>query len=306
MKIILIIIILLIILILKNKINYISINYNFVKELKIDNYNFNKKLYIYNSSIMKDDEKYIIYSRIDDTKKSFLKKILDFFKKSERDLYFSISILDKNFNLISQKIEKTSNSYLIEDLRVFYWKNKKFFIGTKFDKEFFPIIIDEFYNSYNIVQDMKIYKGNKNFIPFILNEKLYIIKNHNPFELLYVNKIDQDFHTIDYILSDKRKDIPNLRGSTTYLFFSKNRYIGITHECFNRNYVHYFTILNTENDIYIEKVSKPICFLGYCGIEFAMGFIESFDGKNYIITLGKNDDSSFIVSFPKKDLFLYF
>jgi hypothetical protein len=64
--------------------------------------------------------------------------------------------------------------------------------------------------------------------------------------------------------------------------------------------------LNTENDIYIEKVSKPICFLGDCGIEFVMGFIESFDTKNYIITLGKNDDSSFIVSFPKKDLFLYF
>ena len=106
MKIILIIIILLIILILKNKINYISINYNFVKELKIDNYNFNKKLYIYNSSIMKDDEKYIIYSRIDDTKKSFLKKILDFFKKSERDLYFSISILDKIFNFNFTKNRK--------------------------------------------------------------------------------------------------------------------------------------------------------------------------------------------------------
>jgi hypothetical protein len=307
MKIIILIIIFFIIfLILTNKRNYISINYNFVKELTIDNYNFNKKLYIFNSSISKEDENYIIYSRIDNCKKSFLEKILNYFKKSDRDLYFGISIFDKNFNLISQKIEKTSNSYLIEDLRVFYWKNKKFFIGTKWDKGFFPIIIDEFYNSYNIVQDMKLYKDNKNFIPFILNENLYIIKNHNPLELLYVTKIDQDFHTIDYILSDKRKDIPNLRGSTTYIFLSKNRYIGITHECINRNYVHYFTILNTENDIYIEKVSKPICFLGDCGIEFVMGFIESFDTKNYIITLGKNDDSSFIVSFPKKDLFLYF
>jgi len=308
MKIIVFIIVLivLILLILTNKINYSSINYNFVKELKIDNYNFNKKLYIYNSSIMKENDKYIIYSRIDDSKKSFFEKILHFLKKSQRDLYFSISICDKNFNLISQKIEKTSKSHLIEDLRVFYWKNKKFFIGTKYDKGFFPIIIDEFYNSYNIVQDMKLYKGNKNFIPFILNENLYIIKNHNPLELLYVTKIDQDFHTIDYILSDKRKDIPNLRGSTTYLFLSENRYIGITHECINRNYVHYFTILNTENDIYIEKVSKPICFLEDCGIEFVMGFIESFDSKNYIITLGKNDDSSFVISFPKKDLFLYF
>jgi len=308
MKIIILIIIifLIIFLILRYKINYISINYKFIKELKIDNYNFNKKIYIFNSCISKEDDKYIIYSRIDDCKKSLLEKILNYFKKSDRDLYFGISIFDKNFNLISQKIEKTSNSYLIEDLRIFYFKNKKFFIGTKWDKGFFPIIIDEFYNSYNIVQDMKIYKGNKNFIPFILNENLYIIKNHNPLELLYVTKIDQDFHTIDYILSDKRKDIPNLRGSTTYLFLSKNRYIGITHECINRNYVHYFTILNTENDIYIEKVSKPICFLGDCGIEFVMGFIESFDNKNYIITLGKNDDSSFVISFLKKDLFLYF
>ena len=64
--------------------------------------------------------------------------------------------------------------------------------------------------------------------------------------------------------------------------------------------------MNTENDIYIEKVSKPICFLEDCGIEFVMGFIDSFDSKNYIITLGKNDDSSFVISFPKKDLFLYF
>ena len=109
----------------RKKINYSSINDNFIKELKIDNYNFNKKLYIYNSSIMKEDEKYIIYSRIDNYKKSFFEKILHVFKKkilkkNEYELYFCISIFDKNFNLMSQKIEKTSNSYF-EDLRVFYW-----------------------------------------------------------------------------------------------------------------------------------------------------------------------------------------
>jgi len=60
-------------------------------------------------------------------------------------------------------------------------------------------------------------------------------------------------------------------------------------------------IINFNNDNpYIEKISKPICFMGNCGIEFVMGFIESFDGQNFI---SKNDTSAHVIFLSKKELF---
>ena len=281
---------------------YTDLSSRYSKQIEFD---LPHPLHTYNSSISKEKENYVVYSRIDTWP-----------FKNTNNKFIGISNLDKNFNVISQKIDNvTKAGIIIEDLRTFFWKNKKYFIGSfKYDRDpiFYPIILDEQYNIFNIVdKDLKMYAKNKNFIPVNINNDLYIIKNHNPLEILKVEKIvDNHFITDLYLSDEKRDDIPQLRGSTLYEPLGGGRFIGITHTVnyLYKKYRHYFTILNASDpkNIYIEKVSKPLCLLGGCGIEFVMGFIESFDGKSYVITLGKKDHTSHLVVINKEDVNEYF
>ena len=154
-----------------------------------------------------------------------------------------------------------------------------------------------------------MYTKNKNFIPFEIEGELYMIKNHNPLEILKAEQKENSFITDLYYSSEKRDDIPQLRGSTLYIPLGGGRFLGITHTVnLYKKYRHYFTILNASDpkNIYIEKVSNPLCMLGGCGIEFVMGFIESFDKKSYVITLGKKDHTSHLVVIKKEDVNEYF
>ena len=281
---------------------YTTISSRLAKEI---NFDLPYPLHSHNSSISKEKENYVVYSRID---------TFPFTSPENRgDISLGISTLDKNFNIISQKIETPSPGLIIEDLRAFFWKNKKYFIGSYYYNNplFCPVILDEKYNIYHILdKDLKTYTKNKNFIPIEIKGELYIIKNHNPLEIIKVKKIvDNHFMTDLYYSSEKKDDIPLLRGSTLYEPIGAGRFLGITHTVdLYKKYRHYFTILNASDpkNIYIEKVSKPLCLLGGCGIEFVMGFAESFDKKNYVITLGKKDRTSHIVVINKEDVNDYF
>ena len=265
------------------------------------NFDLPHPLHSYNASISKEKENYVVYSRIDTWP-----------FENTNNKFLGVSTLDKKFNIISQKIDTLTPGLIIEDLRAFFWKNKKYFIGSfKYTTNpiFYPIILDEKYNICNILdKNLKTYDKNKNFIPIEIKGELYMIKNHNPLEILKVEQKENDFITDLYYSSEKRDDIPPLRGSTLYEPLGGGRFLGITHTVnLYKKYRHYFTILNASDPkhIYIEKVSKPLCLLGGCGIEFAMGFVESFDGKSYVITLGKKDHTSHLVVI-NKDVNEYF
>jgi hypothetical protein len=294
-------------------------NYNYNYDIYKINFNIPKSLHSYNCCISKENNEYILYTRIDNFISgddfSFNKIIKyinlflykDLFKKENRITYLGITRLNYNFeenNLYKTQFIKFDD--IIEDLRVFYYKNFKFFIGTLVEDmdKFCPIVLNDKFNLINIFDENeeKLY-GNKNLIPLILNSSLYLIKNHNPLEILKVSYIDNEIlKVIPYYKGNYNKKIKKIRGNTLYIPFEKNKLIGITHSCdLFRNYTHYFTILNIEdiNNPYIEFISKPICFLGNCGIEFVMGIQESFDNKKYIISLGKDDNKSYLISIEK-------
>ena len=90
------------------------------------------------------------------------------------------------------------SNIIIEDLRVFKWNGQKYFIGTIWDKnEFYPIILDSFYNIYYIDDNKgSNFKYNKNFSPLIYNDKLFLIINHNPLEIIEVKSIEKDHKNI--------------------------------------------------------------------------------------------------------------
>lgn len=302
-----------------NSVDYISNiydnKYNIIYK-KFPDYN---KIIPYNSSIIKDNDVYIVYTRVD-SYDSFL-------NKNRNGCHLGVSIFNKDLEQISYRIDRFDiSNIIIEDLRVFKWNGQKYFIGTIWDKnEFYPIILDSFYNIYYIDDNKgSNFKYNKNFSPLIYNDKLFLIINHNPLEIIEVKSIEKDHKNIvkteDYIRYQYDKNMPNLRGSTPYINIGNNRYLGITHTLsFSSNlvntlfngrkiYKHFFTILNLEDphNIYIEKNSKPICLLGDCGIEFVMGLEESFDDNNYIISFGKNDNKAYLISISKDKVKDYF
>lgn len=315
------------------KYDYSSLSNYKIYEIK---YNEINDINIFNSCITKEENNYIIYARIDDT---YNKHILDYnykcITKKSREEYLGKFIYDKNFNLIDKTIENCKDyvkNMILEDFRVFFYNGKKYMIGTcceedyyTYSKTFYPIIIDyeKRFNNNNIIkivdENGKKFDGMKNFIPFIeKNEnELYLIKNHNPLEIgkMYYNNNNENNTYIykNFYKGNFKKHLPNLRGNTLYLHFSYKKYIGIVHDSFKNKifpqiYRHYLVILNFEdkNNPYIEKISKPICLTGECGIEFVMGFVESYDKKEYIITFGKEDKESYIIVIKKENLLNYF
>lgn len=270
----------------------------------------------FNTSVIKNfNNTYTIYTRV--SNRTACLESSDYFRKrvnTERKNFVIESILSSDFKILSSKyIDYGNNELSISDIRPFRHDNKLYFIGTyeyidKYSYSFGPVIITD------QGKIIKIYYKNspgndikeKNWIPIIWKNNLVFIIHHNPFTL---GKIDLETGETNIIYQkEKDENIPNLRGNTTYLHLENNKYIGITHtmkhHVIDRTYSHYFTLLNMDDqNPYIEKLSKSICFGGECGIEFVLGFEETLDRKKYFITYGKQDCSAHGFVIPKSDVF---
>ena len=284
---------------------YKSIDYKNKKEIK---HHMDKKLLTYNSSISKENDDYVIYSRVDNMISEF---------HSKRRVYLGVTVLDKDFNVKNQYAINTGKDQnkVIEDLRVFFVHDKKYFIGTIYElvlnnifgnSMFYPIMLDEMYNTIDVVDEKGIMYNNKNLVPYMIHNNLYFIKNHNPLEILKVVTLSDKCYTKSHYKAPVDPNFPKLRGNTLYIPYMDNKLLGITHTFTNslfilRNYTHYLTILDVTdvNKPFIERISDPLCLTGFCGVEFVMGLTESFDKNSYLITLGKEDKSSFIIEITK-------
>jgi hypothetical protein len=258
-------------------------SYNSYKVLKSSNHKIDinlpkskYQLFPYNSSISKEGDYYYIYTRIDNNSNcgnSLWRKIKDRLKKENTEIFLGITQLDKNFNYKNFNIIKFEDSY--EDLRVFFYNDNKYFIGTKFDKNgSYPILLDQNYNQINILDTHnKPFYANKNFIPININSEIYVIKNHNPLEILkVVSQNSENWLLSEHYKGKYEKNIPKLRGNTLYLPYSNNKLISITHDVDNKInlgsfatdmlglkvYRHYFTILNIDDINENEYLSDNI------------------------------------------------
>jgi hypothetical protein len=273
----------------------------------------------YNSSISKEGGNYVVYTRIDNCgSNNFdkLKRYIGGIKIDRTPVYLGKTIFDKNFNVLEQNIIDPAPGIMLEDLRVFFWKGQKYFIGTKWEGDFYPYVLKENgygYEMYDILGETGKYIGNKNFMPINIGSELFLIVNHNPLEIVrvFINDQKNAFYTTPYFSSKFREDIPKLRGNTPYIDIGNGRYLGITHTLnfwMMKNYVHHVTIINAQDptNIYIEKVGSSMCLLGNCGIEFVMGLVESYERGKYVITLGKEDMSAHLVEVTNEELDRYF
>jgi hypothetical protein len=291
-----------------------------IKDGLVTKYNIKSKTFdidfkngykMYNPSIVKNnDDTYTLMFRVSNKPLCNLHKRIKTFITSLKN-YILLVDLDKNYNILNNEVsfakslhfvDNDDNGYGIEDIRGFYYNNIIYFIGTylKRNKLPTPVII-------NYKGDITIIKTKdmqKNWSPIILDDKLYFITEHNPFTLAEVNL---DTGNFKYVHKSKyNKSLPKLRGNTPYISLGNNKYLGITHTVIDnvgllyyKNYAHYFTLIEYVNDDFTIKISEPLCMLGDCGIEFVLGLIENIEGDAYIITFGKNDCTSHLVTVPK-------
>jgi len=295
-----------------------SIIKNFIFDINLPFY------YAHNSSIIKNKDGYNLYTRYSTYNCNILSLInrekdkINNFKYYTQEFIIK-SYLDKNFNIKDYKLLTIGLPYEnIHDLRVFNFKNKNYLLGTyQYNnlKDYYtcPVLVDDNMNYIKLyitnIDDIK-QTTNKNWAPLINKNKLFLIHKHNP---LIIVEPNLETGKCNIIFKGKyQKNIPNISGSTPYINIGKNRYLGLVHYFFyilgKRHYIHYFVIINYTNDKnpFIEKLSKSICFEGNCGIEFAMGLIESHDNKSFIVTYGKNDCSSKALILSKASVFSLF
>lgn len=276
----------------------------------------------YNASIVESDGEYKLYVRLSnfvscdwlETQKNFVKFFLEGFKS-----YLLVCRLDRDFNVISMEmINQSHKQYSVEDVRAFKWAGKTWFISSilmnGWDDEvkpenphkFCPAISADCVNwkELHMRGDEPFQKTEKNWSPLVVNNRLYLIQNHNPLVIL---EPDVESGVCDVIYRGEiREDIPRLRGNTPYIPLGDGRYLGLTHTTdgnvvVGKDYTHYFVILDPTVPC-IESVSKSMCFNGNCGIEFAMGLIETIEKDSYVVTFGVKDCSSHAVIIPKEKL----
>jgi hypothetical protein len=282
--------------------------------------------YTHNSSIIQDGDTYILFTRLTNFNNCSLKtgsykrlkdRCAEKIIKLQPTLPDSVLIsrLDKNMNILGSKIYETlNNGHNPSDIRAFRYNSKIYLIGT-----------NEYQNG-NCGQALIDYSNDNMILMNIENNGKFYFKNWSPIEhngVLYFVHINNPLTLVKPDLKTGKCDIvfrgnydeklpKKLSGSTPFIPIGNNKYLGITHinaggyQSFLRNYVHYFTIIDMNDQPYIEKISKSICFSGDCGIEFVMGIIENIEKDGYIITYGKDDCDTRTVVIPKHKLWSYF
>lgn len=277
---------------------------NLVKKYNLKNGEFEFPIKIegfepFNTSIIKTDKGINLYTRYSNF--TVCNNIYADIEKTKN--FLIISKLDKSLKIKESELFFIDKNYMedgVEDIRVFNYRGDMYMIGTISNEETGVANMSIIKNKRIIhifSRDKKLQGIQKNWAPIIIKGKLYFIAYHNPLILVKVN-LRTGEAKIEY--EGEKQNITNIRGSTPYIYLGDDKYLSITHTA-NYNYeipkyLHYFTIFNSKTKK-IEKISKPICFFGKCGIEFVMGLIE--DKNNYIVTLGISDCSANYIKIPK-------
>ena len=213
-------------------------------------------------------------------------------------------ITDDNFNIIYRNIyhpEISDIPYIgIEDIRLFNFNKKIFYIGSAYDKITNKVRITS--SQYNLHENYKLnfitpsfytnFNWEKNWVFFENNNEIFVIYKWSP---IYICKIDYNNNALNLI---KKIDVPdefsNFRGSTNGIYYNDKIWF-IIHCQVNisnqKNYFHRFVVLN--NDLTLYGYSKIFKFENYL-IEFCIGLELSYR-NNFIITYSTLDSTTKLI-----------
>lgn len=210
-----------------------------------------------------------------------------------------ILILDKYFCPIGRFINKPSilkNTYVgIEDIRLFLFNNKIYYIGSIFNSQTGNIqissdeyILGENYKTNIIIPSFRTeFKNEKNWVFFENKDEMFVIYKWSP---IYICKINYEKNELNLVRQiNSPESFKNFRGSTNGVLWD-NKIWFIVHKQNTLNnikyYTHSFVVLNKDFTIY--GYTDNYNFESYL-IEFCIGLTTR--NNNFIITYSTLDSS---------------
>ncbi len=197
----------------------------------------------------------------------------------------------------------------LEDGRHIFYKNKLYASFTSFEygRDAKASIVLAHINQDNYVVEKivqpkyELDKIQKNWVPFIYNDKLCFIYSYDPFIVL---EVDPDSGECKEIIRKEFKyRFSDLRGSAAPIWLEdKQLYLIMTHEViFNdtRKYIHRFLLF--DKDFNLFKVSIPFYFHKLF-IEFSLSIMYNKNTKKLVIPFSYKDGEAFIANIEFNDI----
>ena len=239
-----------------------------------------------------------------------------------------LSVLDENFipvnyNKIKEDVELTNHldrakrhiSKGFEDIRLYIMNDQLKFIATTI--QYSPLgqnrmVIGHYNINENNLHSMSLIEPpnsdtwcEKNWIPISFNniKDDCFIYSWNPFKVGKITEGKTTHPEFSYkleIVLERTYDFPMLdkiRGSSCFISYDENHYIGVVHyseEYTPRHYYHLLVQLNKET-LQIEFISEPFYFQKI-GIEFCIGF--NMIGKEFCFWISQMDRDPLYITMP--------
>lgn len=233
--------------------------------------------------------------------------------------------LDKNFQVKSKKevIENLNRHRVrglraegIEDCRLFYFNNQRWFTCSTVDTN--PIepshqvalckLEDDLSKETVHVEKMVILEGpdqrkiQKNWLPFLKDNELYLVFTYEPFTVI---KPNLDTGAVEkYFKNECSLDLTLLRGSAPPIEF-EDGYLILVHDVaidpiypdmWTNNYCYYFhRFLFMDKNFEITKYTKPFIFQHH-GIEYCSGMTIDHTGTKLVMPISKEDREAFLLT----------
>jgi hypothetical protein len=131
----------------------------------------------------------------------------------------------------------------------------------------------------------------KNWLPFVKDDSLYIIYTCHPFTIYKPNLETGGCETA--VMYEPDYDFSGFRGSAAPIKYNDG-YLMLVHETVqfedqSRNYLHRFLYL--DKNFVVQQASKPFIFF-HRGIEFCCSMTIDHSGKNLVLAVGVEDSQA--------------
>ncbi len=144
-----------------------------------------------------------------------------------------------------------------------------------------------------LLQGPDPYRCEKNWLPFVQGESLFVIYSYDPF-VVYKTDIETGECELD-LSYEPTHDFTQFRGSAGPIEFDDG-YLVLIHEVvhypdFSRCYLHRFVYL--DHRFFVKQISKPFTFL-HQGIEYCTSMTLDHDGTHLIMPIGIEDNKAYL------------
>ncbi len=262
-----------------------------------------------NPSIVKTENGYAAICRV----VNYVQKGAKHFQTNDPDGIFRsrnfILKYDVDFHLVSEqeiadpsRIQYSTPSVQgLEDCRLFQWKNSLWFSCTTTDTNptgSYQISLCKLagncFGSTALVDSLlplegpDPYRCEKNWLPFIHGDHLFLIYSYDPF-MIYTPDLQTGASLFAFSYAPKY-DFSSFRGSAAPIPF-EDGFLALIHEVVflpngERVYLHRFLFLDCNFEV--NKISKPFIFKEQ-GVEFCNGMCWDHSGKKIILAIGIED-----------------